>query len=80
MIGNHRVLVNVPNLRVKGGVTNYFNALRLSEHGDIAYFFVNREAEGNWISKSFFPFFLSGRFSPESQRVLIGASQRFVKF
>ena len=53
-----RILINVPNLLVKGGVTNYFNALQLTEHGNIAYFFVNRKKEGNWLSKSLYlPFF-----------------------
>ena len=61
-IGHRRVLVNVPDLRVKGGVTNYFNALRLTEYGNISYFPVNRVAEGNWISKGFFLFFFYLKF------------------
>ena len=57
-----RVLVNVPNLLVKGGVTNYFNALQLPNHGDIAYFFVNRQEEGGWFSKGFFLLFFYLKF------------------
>ena len=32
---------------------NYFNTLRLDDHDNIVYFFVNREEEGTWVSKSF---------------------------
>ena len=51
---NKRILINVPNLHVKGGVTNYFNALELAKHDSISYFFVNRQNEGNWLSKGIF--------------------------
>ena len=57
-----RILINVPNLLVQGGVTNYFNALQLTEHGNIAYFFINRKKEGSWFSKGFHLFFLYLKF------------------
>ena len=59
---DNRVLINVPHLSIEGGVTNYFNALRLTEYDNITYFFVNRRREGNWLSKSFFLFFVYLKF------------------
>lgn len=61
-IKKKRILINVPNLLVKGGVTNYFNALRLPEYGNIDYFYVNRQQEGGWWSKGTFLFLLYLKF------------------
>ena len=42
LASDKKVLINLPDLNVPGGVTNYFNVLRLPEYGKIDYFFVNQ--------------------------------------
>ena len=36
-----KILVLVPDLRLPGGVTNYYNTLKLDQYGPVSYFTVN---------------------------------------
>ena len=52
LASDKKVLINLPDLNVPGGVTNYFNVLRLPEYGHIDYFFVNQSTSQNLLVKS----------------------------
>ena len=41
-MNNTNILILVPNLDLPGGVTNYYNTLKLDSNGKISYFFVNQ--------------------------------------
>lgn len=53
LASDKKVLINLPDLNVPGGVTNYFNVLRLPEYGSIDYFFVNQSAPHSLLIKAF---------------------------
>jgi len=44
-----KILVLTPELQVPGGVSNFFEALRLDRYPNIEYFFVSFSKEENWI-------------------------------
>jgi glycosyltransferase involved in cell wall biosynthesis len=46
-----RILVLLPDLRIDGGVTNYFRTLELDRQPNITYFFVNRAGTSSNVSR-----------------------------
>ncbi len=46
---NSKVLVLTPELQVPGGVSNFFEALRLDRYPDIEYFFISPSKEEGWL-------------------------------
>lgn len=57
-----RILVLTPDLAQGGGVTNYYNALRLNEQNGIEYFFVNKCNTKSIVSKIYSAIFIYMRF------------------
>jgi len=53
-----RILVLTPDLSQSGGVTNYYNALRLSDSHDVDYFFVNKQHTKSIASKVYYAIFI----------------------
>jgi glycosyltransferase involved in cell wall biosynthesis len=57
-----RILILVPDFRTRGGVVNYYRALRLSDQPNIEYLFINRHGTTSIISKGFFALFIYFNF------------------
>ena len=63
-----KVLINLPDLNVPGGVTNYFNVLRLPEYGKIDYFFVNQTTPRSLPIKFFWLLMLYIKFVGKARK------------
>lgn len=67
-IEDMRVLVVTPDLRQPGGVTNYYNALKLDEYPNIDYFYANKANTDSYAEKIYSFVFIFVKF-------LVGASR-----
>ena len=57
-MNNKQILVLTPDLSQSGGVTNYYNTLKLDEKGIARYFSVNRPNTTTLLSKVYHAFFI----------------------